>query len=296
MGTERLPIRGDAGASCQIGSRTDPIDREPFRLVCVNRPCDPVGQAIRKPTGDLGMIDDAELARRSIRGLGEMIATLGGCGRGVEAMIRRPDAVGARIPEATENPWFNGVVVPLDALPPADEPLFPHCVWTVADAVPGRVEEPEIATPCLGLGLDDPTLRLDGAAPDLESPSLAVLGDVNERAYRDFGLFGRLVEALNDDRIRTHGLREGDKFVCVGLTMTIGDDLSIQYVATLRGHRRRGLASRLVLGLLAAAKGEGLRTATLQASPDGLSVYQRLGFRRVATLRGYLRPDLGEKM
>jgi hypothetical protein len=29
--------------------------------------------------------------------------------------------------------------------------------------------------------------------------------------------------------------------------------------------------------------------ATSQASPDGLSVYERLDFRRVATLRGYLR-------
>jgi ribosomal protein S18 acetylase RimI-like enzyme len=74
------------------------------------------------------------------------------------------------------------------------------------------------------------------------------------------------------------------------LTLTVGDDLSIQYVATEASHRRQGLATRLLLAILASAKAEGLRSATLQASPDGLSVYERLGFRKVATLRGFLRP------
>lgn len=32
-----------------------------------------------------------------------------------------------------------------------------------------------------------------------------------------------------------------------------------------------------------------MRTATLQASPDGLSVYVWMGFRRLATLRAFVR-------
>ena len=240
------------------------------------------------------MIDDAELARRSILGFGEMIAALGRWGVGAEAEVRRPDAVGARIDDAADNPWFDGAVVPLGEAPPADDPRLPHCLWTVADAVPGRVEEAGIATPCLGIALDDPALRLDGGAPDVEAPSLAVIGDVNERAYGQSGVFAPLVRALRDDRIRTHGLRDGGAFACVALTMALGDDLSIQYVATEAGHRRRGLASRLLVAVMAAARDKGMRTATLQASPDGLSVYGRLGFRRVATLRGYLRPDVNK--
>ncbi|MBC7881699.1 MAG: GNAT family N-acetyltransferase, partial [Anaerolineae bacterium] len=56
--------------------------------------------------------------------------------------------------------------------------------------------------------------------------------------------------------------------------MALGDDLSIQYVATEATHRRRGLASRLVNAVMATAREEGKRSATLQASPDGLSVYE----------------------
>ena len=239
------------------------------------------------------MIDDAELARRSILGFGEMVAALGRWGAGAEAEVRRPNALGARIDAAADNPWLDAAVVPADAAPPADDPRLPRCLWTVADAVTGRVEEAGIATPCLGAALDDPALQRDGGATDVEAPSLAVIGDVNERAYGQIGVFGPLVRALRDDRVRTHGLRDRGAFVCVALTLAVGDDLSIQYVATEAGHRRRGLASRLLLAVMAAARGEGMRSATLQASPDGLSVYERLGFRRVATLRGYLRPDVG---
>ncbi len=70
----------------------------------------------------------------------------------------------------------------------------------------------------------------------MEAPSLAVLGDVNERAYDDVGVFGPLVRELHDDRIRTHGVREGDTFACVALTLSIADDFSIHYVATEPGH------------------------------------------------------------
>jgi len=66
--------------------------------------------------------------------------------------------------------------------------------------------------------------------------------------------------------------------------------------ASRHGRRRCdcGLASRLLLAVMAAARNDGTGSATLQASPSGLSVYERLGFRRVATLRGYLRPNAGK--
>ena len=43
----------------------------------------------------MDMIDDEELARRSIAGFGEMIAALGRWGLGAEAEIRWSNAIGA---------------------------------------------------------------------------------------------------------------------------------------------------------------------------------------------------------
>lgn len=237
------------------------------------------------------MIDEIELARRSILGFGEIVAALGRGGCGAEAEVRRPDALGARVPAAASNPWIDAAVVPLGRRPPEDDPLLPRCLWAAEGPAPGREEDPWIAMPCLGLALEDPGLVLDGGATDVGAPSLAEIGDINERAYGQFGVFGPLVRSLDDPRIRTHGLREGGAFACVALTLAVGDDLSIQYVATEAGHRRRGLASRLLLALLKDARARGMRSATLQASPAGLSVYERLGFRRVATLRAFLRPE-----
>ncbi|MBA3947789.1 MAG: GNAT family N-acetyltransferase [Herpetosiphonaceae bacterium] len=237
------------------------------------------------------MLDDAELARRSILGFGEMVAALGRWSAGPEAEVRWPNALGARMDAAADNHWFDAAVVPFDAVPPVDDPRLPHCLWTVAGAVPGRVEEVGIATPCMGLALDDPALELDGGAPDVEVSSLAVLGDVNERAYGETG-FTPLVSTLRDDRVHTHGLRDHGAFVSATQTKAVGDDLSIQYVATEVGYRRRGLASRLLLAVMAAARDQGMRSATLQASAEGLAVYEHLGFRRVAMLRAYLRPVL----
>lgn len=238
------------------------------------------------------MIENAELARRSILGFGEMVAALGRGGVGSEVEVRWPNALGARIDVAANNPWFDAAVVPPDTVPPADDPQLPYCLWTVADAVPGRVEETGIATLCMGVALEDPTLNLDGGTLEVEAPSLAVIGDINERAYGQTGVFGPLVRSLRDDRIHTYGLRDRGEFVCVALTLAVGDDVSIHYVATEASHRRRGLASRLMRSVMAAARDKGMRSATLQASTHGKPVWERLGFRSVATLRGYLRPDV----
>lgn len=228
-------------------------------------------------------MDDAELARRSIAGFGEMVAALGG----VDA-VRRVDAVGARVDAASENHWLDAAVVPADVAPPAvDDDGLPHCLWATDGAIAGRVEEPGIAMPCLGLALD----ALDGDVPEVtvERPSLAVVGELNDRAYDQHEALGPLIRALDDPRVRTHGLRVDGEWACVALTLQVGDDASVQYVATEAAHRRQGLASRLLLAVLHAARADGIATATLQASPDGLPVYERLGFRRVAMLRAFLR-------
>ena len=56
------------------------------------------------------------------------------------------------------------------------------------------------------------------------------------------------------------------------------DDLNISFVATRPDARGQGLASAAVVAAMVGARYEGLRTATLPATPMGLGLYQRLGF------------------
>jgi ribosomal protein S18 acetylase RimI-like enzyme len=235
----------------------------------------------------VAMINDAELARRSMLGFGEMLAALGRSSVGLEAEVRLPNALGARIEAVAENPFFNAAIVPIGEEPPTDNPRLPYCLWTIGDSIPGRTEEPELATPCMGVALNELTLSKN--TQSLESPSLAIVGEINERAYGEIGWFSPLLQTLRDERIRTYGLKDAQKFICVAMTIMVGDDLSVHYVATEESHRRQGLASRLVQCILNEAQAQGLQSATLQASADGLPVWERLGFRKVTTMRGYLR-------
>lgn len=236
-------------------------------------------------------MDDVELVRRCLTGCGEMFAALGRSAAGPGAEVRQPDALGARLDPAVHHPFFSSAVVPPGARPPADDPGLPHYLWTTDDApVPGRVEEPGSATPCMGLWLDDSAPEWEADGLRVETPSLAVLGEMNERAYDETG-FAALAAALRDARFRAHGVRDGDGFACVAMTAEIGDDVGIYYVATEAAHRRRGLASRLVGALLADARARGARSSTLQASAAGLGVWRRLGYREVATMRGWVRPE-----
>jgi ribosomal protein S18 acetylase RimI-like enzyme len=210
-----------------------------------------------------------DLAKRSIDGFAEVLACLGRTGVGGAGEIRGPGLVGARVPWATDNHWIDAAV----AAPGADLTGAPHCVWSTEDSPSG------LEMPCMAVILGD------WQAPPVESPPLAVVGALNDRAYGQEDRLGPLIAAIADPRVRTHGVRIDGHWTCVALTLRVGDDVSVQYVATDPAYRRRGLAARVIAGALAEARADGLRTATLQASPDGFGVYERLGFRTVATLR-----------
>jgi ribosomal protein S18 acetylase RimI-like enzyme len=133
----------------------------------------------------------------------------------------------------------------------------------------------------------------------LATPSLADLGDLNERAYGDAGTFGPIARSLHSDAMSLHGLRtcadpftpdRPGPFVCVMLALRIGDDVGVHFLATEAEYRRKGLASHLLVAVLRGAAAAGATSASLQASEDGLTLYKRLGFRVVATLRGFVLP------
>jgi GNAT superfamily N-acetyltransferase len=227
-----------------------------------------------------------ELAQRSIIGFAEMLACLGRTGAGGATELRMSGLVGARVPWAADNHWIDAAVA--DAGAELVDP--PHCVWSTV--VPrGRPQLAEIAMPCMGLVLGDWQVP-SGAS--IETPSLALVGELNDRAYRQRERLKPLIAAIVDSRVRTHGVRVDGEWACVALTLRVGDDVSVQYVATEARYRRRGLAARVLGAALAEARADGMRTATLQASPDGRGVYERLGFRTVATLRASISPPMDE--
>jgi ribosomal protein S18 acetylase RimI-like enzyme len=231
-------------------------------------------------------MDDDRLAARSIDGFAETLAALGRTGVRGAAEVRRPWATGARVPWAADNHWVDAAVAAPGAPPPPAGDDLPHCLWNTADAIEGWTPLADAAMPCMGRDLE-PATGDTGTA--VERPSPAVVGAVNDAAYGQGERLAPLIGALAPGAVDTHGLRVDGAWACVAVTLAVGDDLSVQYVATDARFRRRGLATALLRAVLARAHAAGRRTATLQASPDGMPVYERLGFRTVATLRGFAR-------
>ena len=61
----------------------------------------------------------------------------------------------------------------------------------------------------------------------------------------------------------------------------------IYYVATIPTQRNKGFGTAMMKHLLSLAKGEGYVIATLQASHDGLFLYERLGFKQCCQFMEY---------
>jgi len=73
----------------------------------------------------------------------------------------------------------------------------------------------------------------------------------------------------------------GDFPVSTCMAIRDGSLATIEMVSTLPDYRRRGIAAALVRLALSELKQTGVKTATLRAEPDGINVYQRIGFEEV---------------
>ena len=70
-----------------------------------------------------------------------------------------------------------------------------------------------------------------------------------------------------------------------------GDTGGIYYVGTLESHRGKGYGERLTRRAVGEAAARGCTLVSLQASPPGRPMYERVGFRRVADYLTYVPAD-----
>lgn len=109
----------------------------------------------------------------------------------------------------------------------------------------------------------------------------------SERMFR--GEFGNAVGIQR-------GWREEGKIVGYVFAWILFDDLHVNNIAVIPGLQRRGIARRLMEGLMGEARGRGVKRVSLEVRPSNIAargLYDRLGFRAIAERKGYY-DDTGE--
>jgi GNAT superfamily N-acetyltransferase len=78
--------------------------------------------------------------------------------------------------------------------------------------------------------------------------------------------------------------------VVTGLGIRTGATMGVYNIATIEEVRGRGFGSAMTMRIVDDAAAEGCDVATLQASPMGRPIYERLGFRTVVEYVAYVEP------
>lgn len=134
----------------------------------------------------------------------------------------------------------------------------------------------------------DAALAAAGLRPDVGTvPMLAPLDGLPEAGARAAGVRAAapaVVAGLNGvDPALVAGVPGVRAYVTAGgeaglLLQPVDDDVVVSFVVTRPDVRRQGWASGLLVAALHAARADGAATATLQSTPDGRRLYERLGF------------------
>ncbi|MDD4091479.1 MAG: GNAT family N-acetyltransferase [Smithellaceae bacterium] len=82
---------------------------------------------------------------------------------------------------------------------------------------------------------------------------------------------------------------DGYRPVAASLLFLAGNAAGLYFITTLGEYRRRGIGRELVLTTLHHARAAGARYASLQSSPDGLTVYEQAGFKECCRVDIYGR-------
>jgi len=239
-----------------------------------------------------------ELQRRGLAAFVRLLAR----GSASSTLFERDGVLGAIVPACPDRSVINSVTyrdagslaAALEELAAAQDAAGVRS-WTVW--VPEEDRDVAATLEAAGHRLDGTpmAMTLDLARlPDPETEELdwdarattADLSRINDLAYGfQAPTFGSALTDLPPDLpLHLYQARvDGEPASVIG-TLDDGDDCGVYFVATLKEHRGKGLARRLMHAALAEARERGLRTSTLQATKLGYPVYERLGYEAICTL------------
>lgn len=247
---------------------------------------DAVPRAVTEPT-DVGPFtvflprDAWPFYARPARGWSSGIVTV----RDVEAVLRLQRE--REVPQALE--WMHEMAPDLAqvcraaGLAVKELPLLVHRSLTqvpLPDGVRVRRLEPDdprvdVAQVVAQLGFANPGTQIASAGPGERDRAVSVRPQAASRNLR---------RALRQERSVLMVAEDDSGVVASGGHNPLGGVTEIVGVATLPAARRRGLASAVTSALLADALGRGVDLVFLSAdSTDVARVYERVGFRRVAS-------------
>jgi GNAT superfamily N-acetyltransferase len=128
------------------------------------------------------------------------------------------------------------------------------------------------------------TVRDEQSLEDWISVWLFPLSDEDRRPYLD----ALRLRGLGDDLPWRYYLgRVNGKPVATAELFTGEGVAGVQYVVTVPEVRRRGIGTAMTVHALREARAMGYRVGVLTASPDGIGIYRRIGFREYCWFRRY---------
>ena len=201
--------------------------------------------------------------------------------------------------------FFNPAFVKVDRLAPervvARVSAFygarrvPYLLWVMEGTQPDLVEQ----APDLGFTVSNgpPAMVMEPIAAPVAAPAglevepvvdAAGLEDAVTLAAAGFGLDLTLCRkiltpsVLDDPLVRVFVVRAGGEPVSTA-TLVISDEIAGVYtVATPVQHRGRGYGAAVTAAVVEEGRRRGCTLASLQATPMGAPIYERMGFRAVA--------------
>lgn len=186
-------------------------------------------------------------------------------------------------------------------------------LWHIGEAagqVPGREADPIAHCPGFSFYEEEPLMSTTVGRYELPHvDGLSILPVHGAAGIRDWVRIwsGRPVVSTSDTTVRARlgaapafvhllAVLRGEAVGCAAAFVGLPSGSEVQHVVTVPGVRGRGIGTALTVAALRSIAARGAGTAVLTASPDGLGIYRRLGFRTVGAVRRYLwSPEESQK-